>query len=254
MLRWVLIFHPRKANPFVVHPWKKNKLSVHYQDSPLHGWFFESGENRPLIIYFGGNAEDVSYNFETVPRFPNISILFMTYRGYGDTPGKPSQHKVFTDALATYDYLINVRKIQPSQIFLMGRSIGSSVASYVASQRSAKGLILVTPFDRIMNVANQIWLFKPFAWILRRNFNTLEYMKKAKVNTLVLTARMDEVVPKSSSNNLLNSCPDKISHLEIHSADHQIIHGFDEYYQAINDFVNAPDLIVNPKHGASRTR
>lgn len=54
-------------------------------------------------------------------------------------------------------------------------------------------------------------------------------------------------IPKSSSNNLLNSCPDKISHQEIRSADHDIIHCFDEYFQAINDFVNAPDLIVNPK-------
>ena len=112
----------------------------------------------------------------------------MSYRGYDETPGSPSQAALFSDALAIYDYVVNNLKIPPSQIFLMGRSIGSSVAAYLASKRSVQGLILITPFDRITSIVKQFFLFRPFAWLLSGNFNTVDYLQKANVNTLVLAA------------------------------------------------------------------
>lgn len=219
------------------------------QDAYVHGWFFEHVEmnSRPVIIYFGGNAEDISYHFDREEKITNVSIFFATYRGYLDHPGKPCQNNIFLDALATYDYLVKQRNILPVQIFLMGRSLGASVATYVASKRAVKGLILVTPFDRIMNVAKQFFYFYPFSWILQGNFNTLGYLKNVQVSTLILTSGKDEIIPKNSTESLINSCPGKIYHHEIPIANHQNIADFDEYYELINDYIH-PDLKWSSGH------
>ncbi len=232
-LRWKLIFHPTRANPFLTHPWKKNQIVIPNRNIPLHGWLFEHSKQAPFLIYFGGNAERVSYHFDNIHKFPTASLLLMSYRGYDETPGSPSQAALFSDALAVYDYVINNLKIPPSQIFLMGRSIGSSVAAYLASERSVEGLILITPFDRIASIVKQFFLFRPFAWLLRGNFNTVDYLQKANVNTLVLAAGRDEIVPKSSTENLVNACRTKITLAEIPAADHQNISDFPAYYEAI---------------------
>jgi alpha-beta hydrolase superfamily lysophospholipase len=157
----------------------------------------------------------------------------MSYRGYGETPGSPSQAALFSDALAVYDHVVNELKIPPSQIFLMGRSIGSSVAAYLASKRSVQGLILITPFDRIGSIVKQFFLFRPFVWILRGNFNTIDYLQKADINTLILAAGRDEIVPKSSTDHLVSACRSKITLAEIPAADHQNISDFPAYYEAI---------------------
>ena len=110
-LRWKLIFFPTQANPFLIYPWRKNKLSVSYQNIPLQGWLLEDPDvkNKPFLLYFGGNAEGFAHRMVNALKFEGASILFMSYPGYDDAPGKPSERKVFSYALAAYDYLVHVR-------------------------------------------------------------------------------------------------------------------------------------------------
>ncbi len=236
-LRWKLIFHPTAANPFYLHPWKK--YEVFFKN--VTGWMCHppTTPKNPIVIYFGGNAENVANNLNEITRFKDISFMLMNYRGYNDAPGTPSQENVFADALTTYDQLVDVYKISPSQIFLIGRSLGGAVAAYVASKRKVQGIILVTPFDQIKNVVKGIFLLLPFVWILDNNFKTIRYMKENSADVLILSAEKDEIIPQNCIQNLVNTIKQPLSFKEIKGANHQNITEFDDYYNAINLFINA---------------
>ena len=89
-----------------------------------------SGPNG--LLYFGGNAEDVSYNLPSLSTaFSDYAIYLMHYRGYGGSSGKPSEAALVADALALFDKV----NTEHQNITVVGRSLGSGVAVHLASLR-----------------------------------------------------------------------------------------------------------------------
>jgi pimeloyl-ACP methyl ester carboxylesterase len=151
------------------------------------------------LIYFGGNAEDVSANLASFSRaFPDYAIYLLHYRGYGGSSGKPSEEVLHSDARALYD---KVRLDHP-EIALVGRSLGSGVAVRLATERPASRLVLVTPFDSIQEVAAKQFPYFPVRWLLTDKFESWRYAPAIRVPTLILQAEHDEVIPGSSTERL----------------------------------------------------
>ena len=115
-------------------------------------WLLANAGGPNAIIYFGGNAEDVAAN---IPDFRNIfpghAVYLVNYRGYGGSTGSPSEAGLYKDALIIFDEI----RSEYTRISVIGRSLGSAVASYLASVRDIDKLVLVTPFDSIENVAKK---------------------------------------------------------------------------------------------------
>jgi len=102
------------------------------------------------LIYFGGNAEDVSYHMpEFSEAFPNAAIYLLHYRGYGGSSGAPTEKSLVSDALALFDLVHS----QHPNILVIGRSLGSGIAVQVASQRPVARLVLITPYDGLKDIA-----------------------------------------------------------------------------------------------------
>lgn len=236
------IFCPRKNNSHYSKLWKNAEIILKVNQQMLQGWFVKATtfEEAPLIIYYGGNAENISINLGDMQtdEIQSTSWLLMNYRGFGGSTGKPSQEGLFADALANYDYLINDLNIQPDKIYLVGRSIGSSIAAYVASQRRVGGLILITPFDSIASFAPRILRISPVKYYLEKYFNTQKYLEDVKGKILVLAAGEDEVVPKMSLANLANKFKNQLEIVEIKDANHQNITEFPEYELAIQKYIH----------------
>jgi len=151
------------------------------------------------LIYFGGNAEDVSYNLpDFSAAFPNHAIYLLHYRGYGGSSGKPSEAALFADALALFDKL---RSEHPN-IVVIGRSLGSGVAVYLASQRPVTRLVLVTPYDSLQDLATQQFPYLPVCWLLLDKFESWKYASKVIAPTLLIAAENDEVIPRTSTDAL----------------------------------------------------
>src|ERR671931_2667369 len=115
----------------------------------VHAWHvkIKSADNAPLALYFGGNAEEVSWMLDELPRRKLVTEwLLVDYRGYGASGGAPSERALNDDALLWYDYAV---KLGNKQIFAFGRSLGSGVAVHLAAERALAGLILVAPFDSL---------------------------------------------------------------------------------------------------------
>ncbi|MFN7995758.1 MAG: alpha/beta hydrolase [Bryobacteraceae bacterium] len=153
-------------------------------------------EGSSAMLYFGGNAEDVSLNIPSFSTaFPDRAVYLMHYRGYGGSSGKPSETALFADALALYD---EVRAKRPD-IQVVGRSLGSGVAIYVASRRPVTKLVLVAPFDSIVGIAASQFPYLPIRWLLRDRFESGTYARSVDAPTLILAAERDEIIPRAST-------------------------------------------------------
>jgi pimeloyl-ACP methyl ester carboxylesterase len=164
------------------------------------------------LLYFGGNAEDVSWSLPTLTAaFPEHSLYLLHYRGYGGSAGTPSEAALFADALALHE---RVHQAQP-QVTVVGRSLGSGVAVFLASQRPVARLVLVTPYDSIEELAAQRFRVFPVRWLLRDKFDSARHASRVSAPTLLLAAEHDEVIPLASTRALLAHFPPGVARLEI---------------------------------------
>lgn len=158
-----------------------------------------SGENA--LIYFGGNSEDVSRRLPVfLAAFPNYALYLQHYRGYGGSTGNPSQAALFSDAIALFDKVY----AEHQNIVVVGRSLGSGVAVYLATQRPIARLVLVTPYNSIQALAAQRMPYFPVRWLLVDKFESWKYVKLIHTPTLIIAAEHDEVIPRASTESLFN--------------------------------------------------
>jgi pimeloyl-ACP methyl ester carboxylesterase len=154
------------------------------------------------VIYFGGNAEAVGYSLpELQAAFPGQSLYLMHYRGYGATPGEPTEDGLFADAQALYEH---VRALHP-QVTLVGRSLGSGIATRLASVKPVDRLVLVTPYDSMAGAASHHFPWLPVRLLLRDRYDSASYAAKVNAPTTILAAERDEVIPRVSSEALYRS-------------------------------------------------
>lgn len=204
----------------------------------LNGWLVNIGKPK-AVIYFGGNAERIEDMRDEFARwFPDSSTYLVPYRGYGASEGEPSQEALLSDALAVFD---QVQARQPgAPVAVIGRSLGSAVASYVASQRPVARLALVTPFDSLANVAQSHYPWLPARWILSDQFPSAEYLAKYNGPLLVIRAGRDAVVPPASTDHLLAALRRPAQVVDLPRADHSSVIGDPRYGRALSTFVSAP--------------
>ncbi len=193
--------------------------------------------NENAILYFGGNAEAVGYNansFEAA--LPEQSVYLINYRGYGGSGGQPSEADLYRDALTVYDAL----RRQHGRIAVIGRSLGSGVATYLAAEREVEKLVLVTPFDSIENVAQKKFPYFPMSWILNDRYHSIERVEKIKAKVLVVLAEYDQIIERWSSDNLIAAFPKgQVEVQVIADSDHNSISGHARYYRLIGGFLSS---------------
>ncbi len=166
----------------------------------------------------------------------SYSVYLVNYRGYGTSEGAPSEAALLSDALAMYDSLV----LTHESIFIIGRSLGSGVASYVASERPVKKLVLVTPFDSIQSMAQKQFPFYPMSILLKDKFNSVERAGNIYSDTQILVAEDDKVVRRIHTDKLVESLVNRAPEVVlIQGAGHNDISQYSTYYQSISAFFNA---------------
>ncbi|MFQ6005077.1 MAG: alpha/beta hydrolase [Woeseia sp.] len=198
-------------------------------------WRVAGADALHAIIYFGGNAEDVSGNipqFRSI--FPGHTVYLVNYRGYGGSTGSPTEAGLYDDALAVFDELRSRYK----GISVIGRSLGSAVATYLASLRDIDRLVLVTPFDSIENVARRALPILPVALLIKDRFDSAGHVPNIDAPVLVLIAENDEVIPRRHSDALAGAFPSAQIKVEIiEDAGHNTIGMYPRYANALSTFL-----------------
>lgn len=187
---------------------------------------------RPLdspkaILYFGGNAEDVSRNLDSFTAlFPDHALYLMHYRGYGGSTGQPTEKDNVADGLAL---LAKVGALHP-EVTIMGRSLGSGVAMQVASKAEATRLVLITPFDSIVELGARLYPWLPVRLLAQDRYESVSVAPQIRIPATIIMAEHDEVVPRASTEKLLNQFKAGVATLKvIAGAGHNDI-GWDKSY------------------------
>ncbi len=194
------------------------------------------GSGSNAIIYFGGNAEEVSTGLaELASYFPDYGLYLQHYRGYGGSGGKPSENALHADARAVFD-LVQSRY---ENIVVIGRSLGSGVAIKLAAENPVDRLVLVTPYDSILNLARRRYPFVPIKMMLIDEFQSVLYAPAIKIPVLVVTAQIDNLIPRDHTNALLNEfAPGIANAITVPGTEHNTISDNSNYFLEIQKFLD----------------
>lgn len=216
----ILIIGWNKLQEYIFfHPWndmisyKKlqdidefKEIKIKNDEVNLSGWFWNIGNKEgknPLVIFFGGNAQNSSntlYNYyqsKTMKDvFGNYNLLLIDYPGYGMSKGKPSDDSMFIASKYIFEYATKMNEVNIDNIVIMGYSIGTGVASYCASENDASGLILVAPYDKALSLYNDAIdsFHGSVASLVKYSFDSSTYAENVTEPTLIFTSKKDEVI------------------------------------------------------------
>jgi len=240
--RLIFLRQPAPVSPPLATDLAINEVRIATFDGlSLRGWLARSGaadqEPLPLAIYFGGNAEEVSYITGLTSRIPGWSLLAVNYRGYGGNAGEPSERTLFADALSVYDWAANRADVAPTRIAAIGRSLGSGVAVYLAAERKLARIILVSPFDSLRAVAQHHYPYLPVSLLLRHPFDSIGYAARISTPMLVIAAQRDTIVPSAHSRALFAQWRGPKTWREFSGADHNDLDADPEYWETIAEYL-----------------
>ena len=202
----------------------------------IHAWHVRSGV--PLVLYFGGNAEEVSWMIEEArAQAAGVSWLLLDYRGYGQSGGAPSEKALVADALMLYDHAATLPGVDPRRIYAFGRSLGSGVAVALAAQRPLAGVILVSPFDSLAAVAKRYYWYLPVDWMLKHRFDSIARAPQLRSPLLCLVAERDEIIPPVHAERLYDAWGGAKRKVLLAGANHNSTDGAPQFWPAIRAFL-----------------
>jgi cephalosporin-C deacetylase-like acetyl esterase len=169
----------------------------------LKGWMIHNSKEKksPLIIYFGGNNENVPPSF-----FNNLNgwdIVFVNYRGYGVSEGIPTETNLKADALIIYDSVSQRKDIDNQQIVIIGRSLGSGVATYIAKEREVSGVVFISPYDSMVHVVEDLFPLFPSRFVIN-HFNSIDLAASINSPVLSFIGENDNTIRPQRSYSLLS--------------------------------------------------
>lgn len=212
-------------------------LSLKYEDVffraddniKLHGWWIPAMNSRGVILFFHGNAGNISHRLESIQSFNKIglSVFIFDYRGYGLSEGKISEAGLYSDAEASWKYLTETRNFKSSAIIIFGRSLGGAIATWLAKAYEPAALIIESTFTSVKETAAEFYPFLPVKLLLRFNFNTIGLISEVKCPILVIHSRDDELISFTHGLRLFKAATQEKEFLEIRGSHNN---GF--YYSA----------------------
>jgi len=202
----------------------------------LRGWVLNEGRNE-AVIYFGGNAERPEASIpDFLQIFDDLTVYLINYRGYGDSDGSPSETGIYEDALAIYDHVSG----NHSGIIVIGRSLGTGAATYLASRREVLRLVLIEPFDSMVNVASAAYPFLPVKLIMKDRYDSAGRAGLICAETLIIIAGRDEIIPRWSTDRLISEFDsDILQVMVIENASHNDIQNYPQYYSTLEEFIDS---------------
>jgi pimeloyl-ACP methyl ester carboxylesterase len=206
----------------------------------LRGWIrVPSATPAPLVLYFGGNAEEVSWTLAD-RRWPRgWAIAAVNYRGYGASEGAPGEVSLVGDALAIYDAIAARADVDPRRIVAVGRSLGTGVAVKLGVARPLAGVILISPYDSLVQIGRTHYPWLPVGWLLKHRFDVAADASRVQAPLLAIVAAGDWIIPNERSRALYDAWTQAKTWVVMPEADHNTLGVSDTFWAEIARFLEA---------------
>lgn len=188
--------------------------------------------NKKFMIFFHGNAEDIFHSKEFADKIKeelDVNIISIEYPGYSIYFSDKNSQTILSNALVVYDFLVNEIRINPENILILGRSIGTSPAVYLASKRKCAGLILISAFISVQKVAERI-LGRFLKFLISERFENYIFIRNVVNPILFIHGQKDDMIPYQHTLSLKNECQSPYEVVLPESMDHN---NFDMYEDVI---------------------
>jgi uncharacterized protein len=184
----------------------------------IRGWYAPPQAGKPLIVYYKGNADSFSDEHVRYEQFveDGFGFLAFDYRGFPASPGILNQDNVLKDAIAAFAFAQN----KGFPLVIWGRSLGTGPATYVASQRDAKALLLETPFDSAVAVAKDRYWFLPVDWIMQDTYRVDQWILDVAEPVLVAHGTADRTIGYQHGVHTYELAPNKAEMWTVEGAGH----------------------------------
>lgn len=218
---------------------KIEEMSVSSGEETLRLWRLNPGHDQ-AVLYYGGNSEEVLYGRELFEElFKDRTVYLTNYRGYSGSSGSPSEKGFYEDGLSVYDAIT----ADHQSIAIIGRSIGSAVATHVAARREVERVVLVTPMDSVEALAQAVYPLLPVKWLLKDRFHSTHDATLMTSPVLVVIAADDMIVPRQNTDRLIETMGKaEVQVVVVADEDHITIATSSGYAQALRSFFNLPVL------------
>ena len=226
----IVLYHP---SPLLFEP-DAQAIAIAGKTGPLRGWVVNPGK-ADALVYFGGNGESVERDVDFFRELlPQRSVYLVPYRGYGPNVGTPTESGIEADALAVFD----LARGRHANVAVMGRSLGTGVATYVAAHRPIDKLVLATPYDSILNIARERYGYFPVSMLLRDRYESWRNAQRTTAPALALLASDDLAIPRPRSDALIANLRGPKRVVVIPHSDHNNLSNSRLYAASIGDFLS----------------
>ena len=187
------------------------KKDAKTEDDYIPCLFYRKKESKNFLIYFHGNSENIfqieNYGLD-FRSFLNMNVLLVEYPGYFlESNDRTNPNIFFKNSVIVYDWVVSTFKVPDNQIFVCGRSLGTSSAIYLSSHRKPKALFLISAFTSMKNVSYD--MFKPFSLFVEEIFKSINYIEDIKCPILFIHGNADKTIPCQHSQHLLQKIREK---------------------------------------------
>lgn len=171
------------------------------------GFYHPAAGDKKTIVYFHGNAGHIGYRAPKLAALAKrgFGVMSVSYRGYGDSEGSPSEAGIYHDARASIDYLLGMKNLSQEQLIFYGESLGTGVAVQMATEYEPALIVLEAPYTSVLARAQEIYRIFPARLILKDRFDSLSKLPKLKAPLLVFQGERDTIIPPHHARALLDA-------------------------------------------------
>jgi fermentation-respiration switch protein FrsA (DUF1100 family) len=163
----------------------------------LAGWFVPAAKARGTLLFCHGNAGNISHRLESIAIFHRLGldVFIFDYRGYGESEGAPGEEGTYRDAEGAWRYLTERRGVAPERLVYFGRSLGGSVAAWLAARHAPRALIVESSFSSVPDFGAEVYPWLPVRWLARLRYDTAAYLAESAAPVLIVHSPQDEIIP-----------------------------------------------------------
>lgn len=221
------------------YPFPFTEVNFEMEDGGVvNALHFRVPNSKGVVFYIKGNSRSIKGWSKFAKDFvgKGFDFFIMDYRGFGKSSGRRTESILYSDLQQVYKWL--AEEYSEKNIILYGRSLGSGLASRVASWNSPKMLILDCPYYSFLHHIRRYGFILPIYWLLRYHIRTDHFVKKIKCPIYILHGERDRMIPMRQGEMLRDLAPDKITLFPIHGAGHNNLTDFPLYHDLLYDILH----------------
>lgn len=166
----------------------------------IQTWYRKPDEGKEMVIFYHGNSGHIPQRIDKLKELKEMGYGFIipAWRGFGKSEGSPTEEGIYNDARATIDF-IKKEGYDLKNVIVVGESLGSGIATKMATENEFKGLFLITPYTTIADRAAEIYFYIPVKSLLKDNFDNINNISHVKEPVFIIHGDNDNIIPHAHS-------------------------------------------------------